>query len=69
MENKTLPIPDHEKGYIVQLSVFHQLHCLLSAHTKIAGFRSPERRGHEAAVFVHCDITTPRMQALKGAPC
>lgn len=30
MDNKTLPVPDAEGGYIVQLSVFHQLHCLVS---------------------------------------
>ncbi|KAK4187192.1 hypothetical protein QBC35DRAFT_385334, partial [Podospora australis] len=30
MHNKTLPIPDKEGGYIVQLAVFHQLHCLAS---------------------------------------
>jgi len=28
MDNKTLPIPDEEGGYVVQLAVFHQLHCL-----------------------------------------
>lgn len=30
MDNKTLPIADTSGGYIVQLSVFHQLHCLVS---------------------------------------
>ncbi|KAK4182267.1 hypothetical protein QBC35DRAFT_396303 [Podospora australis] len=29
MDNKTLPIPGREGGYVVQLSVFHQLHCLV----------------------------------------
>ncbi|KAK4157569.1 hypothetical protein C8A00DRAFT_29572 [Chaetomidium leptoderma] len=28
MDNKTLPVPDDEGGYVVQLAVFHQLHCL-----------------------------------------
>ncbi|KAI9046410.1 hypothetical protein LZ554_009585 [Drepanopeziza brunnea f. sp. 'monogermtubi'] len=28
MDNKTLPIPGPEGGYVVQLTVFHQLHCL-----------------------------------------
>ncbi|KAI5865342.1 hypothetical protein GGS23DRAFT_618392 [Durotheca rogersii] len=28
LPNKTLPVPDNEGGYIVQLSVFHLLHCL-----------------------------------------
>ncbi|KAI1121061.1 hypothetical protein F5Y10DRAFT_257089 [Nemania abortiva] len=28
MDNKTLPIPGDKGGYIVQLAVFHQLHCL-----------------------------------------
>lgn len=28
MDNKTLPVPDEDGGYIIQLSVFHQLHCL-----------------------------------------
>ncbi|KAF2763255.1 hypothetical protein EJ05DRAFT_496085 [Pseudovirgaria hyperparasitica] len=28
MDNKTLPLPDNKGGYVVQLSVFHQLHCL-----------------------------------------
>ncbi|KAG8627509.1 hypothetical protein KVT40_004992 [Elsinoe batatas] len=28
LENKTLRLPGQEGGYIVQLSVFHQLHCL-----------------------------------------
>ncbi|KAF4634753.1 hypothetical protein G7Y89_g3358 [Cudoniella acicularis] len=28
MDNKTLPVPDQEGGYVVQLAVFHQLHCL-----------------------------------------
>ncbi|KAK0726613.1 hypothetical protein B0T21DRAFT_413937 [Apiosordaria backusii] len=30
MDNKTLPIPGEEGGYIIQLAVFHQLHCLAS---------------------------------------
>lgn len=30
MENKTLPIPGPEGGYVVQLAVFHQLHCLVN---------------------------------------
>lgn len=29
MENKTLPIPGPEGGYVVQLAVFHHLHCLV----------------------------------------
>ena len=29
MENKTLPIPNDDGHYIVSLSVFHQLHCLV----------------------------------------
>lgn len=29
MDNKTLPVPDEEGGYVVQLAVFHQLHCLV----------------------------------------
>ena len=29
MDNKTLPVPDVEDGYVVQLAVFHQLHCLV----------------------------------------
>ncbi|KAF2022493.1 hypothetical protein EK21DRAFT_83250, partial [Setomelanomma holmii] len=28
IDNKTLLIPDKEGGYVVQLAVFHQLHCL-----------------------------------------
>ncbi|KAK0672606.1 hypothetical protein QBC41DRAFT_299544 [Cercophora samala] len=28
MENKTLPIPGEQGRYIIQLAVFHQLHCL-----------------------------------------
>ncbi|KAI0439381.1 hypothetical protein F4803DRAFT_531546 [Xylaria telfairii] len=28
MDNKTLPIPGPEGGYVIQLTVFHQLHCL-----------------------------------------
>lgn len=28
MDNKTLPVPDQDGGYVVQLAVFHQLHCL-----------------------------------------
>ncbi|KAJ8129036.1 hypothetical protein O1611_g4595 [Lasiodiplodia mahajangana] len=28
MDNKTLPIPGDKGGYVVQLAVFHQLHCL-----------------------------------------
>ncbi|KAI9788582.1 MAG: hypothetical protein M1816_006831 [Peltula sp. TS41687] len=28
MDNKTLPIPAPQRGYVVQLSIFHQLHCL-----------------------------------------
>ncbi|KAK0637155.1 hypothetical protein B0T17DRAFT_520774 [Bombardia bombarda] len=28
MDNKTLPVPDERGGYLVQLAVFHQLHCL-----------------------------------------
>jgi len=31
MRNKTLPVPGKEGGYIVQLAVFHQLHCLVRA--------------------------------------
>jgi hypothetical protein len=30
MRNKTLPVPDEKGGYIAQLAVFHQLHCLVS---------------------------------------
>lgn len=29
IENKTLPIPNDDGHYIVSLSVFHQLHCLV----------------------------------------
>jgi len=28
MDNKTLPIPGREGGYVIQLTVFHQLYCL-----------------------------------------
>ncbi|KAI1368171.1 hypothetical protein F5Y08DRAFT_335944 [Xylaria arbuscula] len=28
MVNKTLPVADSQGGYIIQLAVFHQLHCL-----------------------------------------
>lgn len=31
MANKTLPIPDDNDHYIISLSVFHQLHCLVRA--------------------------------------
>ncbi|ORY70470.1 uncharacterized protein BCR38DRAFT_326979, partial [Pseudomassariella vexata] len=29
MDNKTLPVPGPEGGYVVQLTVFHQPHCLI----------------------------------------
>jgi len=35
MDNKTLPIPGREGGYVIQLTVFHQLHCLVVTPTKI----------------------------------
>lgn len=28
--NKTTPIPDYPGEYVIQLDVFHQLHCLVS---------------------------------------
>lgn len=28
--NKTLPMPDAEGGYVIQLAVFHPLRCLVS---------------------------------------
>lgn len=31
LPNKTLPIPGDEDYYAVRLSVFHQLHCLVSS--------------------------------------
>ena len=29
MDNKTLPIPGQKGEYVIQLAVFHQLHCLV----------------------------------------
>ncbi|KAI1128591.1 hypothetical protein F5Y10DRAFT_240115 [Nemania abortiva] len=37
MDNKTLPIPGSEGGYVIQLSVFHQLHCLNQIRKGIYG--------------------------------
>ncbi|KAI1078278.1 hypothetical protein F5B20DRAFT_234860 [Whalleya microplaca] len=37
MDNKRLPIPDKEGGYVVQLAVFHQLHCLNMIRKAIYG--------------------------------
>lgn len=28
--DKTVPLPDYPGEYVVQLDVFHQLHCLVS---------------------------------------
>ncbi|KAI9747097.1 MAG: Chitinase 5 [Chaenotheca gracillima] len=39
MDNQTLPIPG-EGGYIVQLAVFHQLHCLASPPFSGRDFRA-----------------------------
>lgn len=33
MVNKTLPIPNDPGYYITELSVFHQLHCLVGSHS------------------------------------
>jgi hypothetical protein len=35
MDNKTLPIPGREGGYVIQLTVFHQLYCLVIIPIKI----------------------------------
>lgn len=29
LANKTVPIPDYPGEYVIQLDVFHQLHCLV----------------------------------------
>jgi hypothetical protein len=34
LPNYTSPVPNHEDQYIIQLDVFHQLHCLVSSQSK-----------------------------------
>ncbi|OKL57499.1 hypothetical protein UA08_06893 [Talaromyces atroroseus] len=40
--NKTVPIPDYPGEYVIQLDVFHQLHCLNMIRLKLWAGEGPE---------------------------